>query len=110
MVSYSWDQVVAWLGVVVPLFALAWSAYQWVGLQREQQRQKRFERFFQTIMRVHNAERALVSQMAAVFELRNYPEYRELVVRICERSSEFFPVQPEALRAEFEENLKALRQ
>ena len=107
--NYSWDQIVAWLGVVIPLFALAWSAFQWIGIQKELQRQKRFERFFATIMRVHNADRSLISQMAAVFELRNYPEYRELVIRICVRAGEFFPAQPEALKIEFEENLKALR-
>ncbi|PKP66049.1 MAG: hypothetical protein CVT85_03415 [Alphaproteobacteria bacterium HGW-Alphaproteobacteria-7] len=108
ILTYSWDQVVAWLGLVVPLFALAWSAYQWVGIQREQQREKHFERFFETILRVHNSDKSLISQKAAVFELRNYPGYRALVARICESPEVYFPNMPEALKIEFQETLKAI--
>lgn len=106
--TYTWDQVVAWLGLVVPLLALAWSGWQWVGIQKQQQRERNFEHFFATIARVHNSEQSLIAQKAAIFELRNYPDYRAVVRRICEKPEQFFPELPEALSVEFSETLRAI--
>jgi hypothetical protein len=97
-----------WAAVVLPLITLAWSAWRYVHLRTKEAREKEFNNFFLTLERVHNANGSLIAQKAAVFELRNYPRYKDVVLRICDEAPTLFGPSPDprvqnefALTAEF---------
>jgi len=107
------DSLAEWLayfGVIVPLMAFGWAALRHVRVERAKARQTKFDNFFQTVMRVHNSDKSLLSQKAAIFELRNYPEYRDFILRVCDKPEPYFgsPTRPE-LAEEFSETAAALR-
>jgi hypothetical protein len=81
VVSYTWDQVIAWLGVVVPLFALAYSAIVYVGNQRREQEYREFHKFHDLMKDLGTAGTTILGNVAVAFELRKFPQYRELIVR-----------------------------
>jgi hypothetical protein len=91
----------AWGALLLPLAVLAWSARDYIKIQTDQSRQKEFDNFFETILRVHNKDKALISQKAAIFELRHYPRYKELVLRICDNYLSYIPGAPNELKEEF---------
>jgi hypothetical protein len=72
-----------WAAIVLPLFVLAWSAYQYVAIQRREEGRERFNRLFRIMDMIGGQETSLASKIAAVYELRRYPDYRELIVRFC---------------------------
>jgi hypothetical protein len=93
VVSWTFTSVgdwLAWGAVVVPLAVLAWSGWEYVRIQRRIARQTDFENFFQTLERIQSAQNSAMLQQAAVFELRNYPRYRDVVLRISEDAAETF--------------------
>ena len=101
---------VAYLGVIIPLLAFACAALRYVQVEKAKARQANFENFFQTVMRVHNADKSLLSQKAAIFELRHYPEYREFILRVCDDLEPYFgPGVRQELAEEFEETAERLR-
>jgi len=84
VVSYTWDQVVAWLGLVVPLVALAWAALQHVYNQKRDQSFREYERFFKVMKELGSKDSTTPGNMAAVYELRKFPQYQEVIVRLCD--------------------------
>jgi hypothetical protein len=60
--------------IVVSLSALASSGFRYVKIQNTAAMQKKFDDFFRTVLRFHNADESLLSQKSAIYELRNYPE------------------------------------
>ena len=84
MISYSWDQVVAWLGVVIPFVALAWAAISHVNTQRREQEFREYEKFFIIMKELGSKDSTVPGNLAAVYELRKFPEYKDVIIRLCE--------------------------
>lgn len=94
MVSWSLNSAadfVVWATFVLTMAALAWSAVRYVQLERGKAKQVRFENFYRTLERVHNKDQSLILQRAAIFELRNFSEYKDLIVRLCQDRNSLFP-------------------
>ncbi|WBH16873.1 hypothetical protein [Sphingomonas radiodurans] len=73
-----------WAGVVLPLSALAWSAWQYVAIRKREEARHRFERFFKLLDLIGSDDQvSLHSKVGAIYELRNYSEYSEVIVRVC---------------------------
>ena len=90
-------------GIVLPLAALAFTAWRYVGVRRDESRQRRYENYHDLIHRLvspqENAQKLwLDSQIAVAFELRNYLEYREVSVRILEALRELWRNDPAIAR------------
>ncbi|MGP0061832.1 MAG: hypothetical protein ACLPID_21420 [Beijerinckiaceae bacterium] len=78
-------QIAAILSVSVPLCALAWSAAAYVRLRQSEIRRERYERFFEVMEHIGSKGGSIASKVAAVFELRRFPEYQEVIIRLFER-------------------------
>lgn len=79
--------VAALVAAVPPLIGLIVSTWRYTMDRRTQLRQQRFENFHRLISDLVEGREGqkvprLDSQIAVVFELRNYPEYREVSRRI----------------------------
>lgn len=72
-----------WAAIVLPLFALAWSAWQYVDLKKREEASESFNRLFRIMDMIGGRDTSLASKIAAVYELRRYPTYRDLIVRFC---------------------------
>jgi hypothetical protein len=83
----SWEGWIAWAGVVIPLAALAWSAVNHVIVEKRKAQVDRFEDFLSLLTIINNVkgEVGLYEQLAAAFQLRNFPEYRDILIRVYER-------------------------
>ena len=99
-----------WLGVVIPLIVLAWQAMRYVNIKQTAARQQEFNNFFRTVLRVHNSDRSQLSQEAAVFELRNFEDYIEFSLPLCENPEKYFPQEiPATLKQQFSQTASALK-
>lgn len=76
---------IAWAGIVLPLMSLAWAACFYVLTRRREVQHQEFERVFQ-VMDHLGSEGSIASKMAATYELRKYPEYGEVIIRLCEQA------------------------
>ena len=86
MSPVTWQEWIAWAGVIIPLFALAWAAVFYTLSHRRAIQQQEFDRFFGVMDRLGQSEGNISSKMAAAYELRKYPEYREVIIRLCEET------------------------
>lgn len=77
---------IAWAGVVVPLLALAWSAVFYTLARHREVRHQEYQRFFQIMDHLGQDGGSIASKMAAVYELRKYPQYAEVIINICEKA------------------------
>jgi hypothetical protein len=78
-----------WGALVLPLFVLAWSAWQYVQLQKQIERQRRFDNLFILMDKIGQTGGSLAAKAAAVYELRKYPEYGEMIARFCNEAVEY---------------------
>ncbi len=101
-------EIAAILSVSVPLCALAWSAVTYVRLRQREIQQERYERFFEVMEHLGKENGSIASKMAAVFELRKFPEYQEVIIRLVEQASVRGSAAP-MLRAEMELTADFLR-
>lgn len=83
MVNYTWDQVIAWLGLVVPFCALAWAAVQHVRNEKREQEHLEYKKFFEIMRELGSKDSTVPGNMAAVYELRRFPKYKEVIIRLC---------------------------
>jgi sulfur carrier protein ThiS len=79
--NYHWDQVIAWLGVVVPFGAIAWSAVAYVLNQRREQRFREFQKFHDLMRELGTTGTTVLANVAVAFELRKFPQYKDVIVR-----------------------------
>jgi len=79
--TYHWDQVIAWLGVVVPFCAIGWSAAVYVLNQRREQRFREFHKFHDLMRELGTAGTGVLGNVAVAYELRKFPQYKEVIVR-----------------------------
>ncbi|MGF6097688.1 hypothetical protein [Pseudomonas sp. 18175] len=75
------------LAFVFSIAALAFSAYRYVSLRKDELKNQRYERYhllLRNVSKGHDAEGPfkLVSQRAFIYELRHFPEYKLLTVRL----------------------------
>jgi hypothetical protein len=74
---------IAWGGIVIPLFAMAWAAIFYVLTRRREVRFQEFERLFRVMDHLSQSDGSIPSKMAAAYELRKYPDYKEVIIRLC---------------------------
>jgi hypothetical protein len=79
--NYTWDQVIAWFGVVAPLCALAWSSVLYVLTQRREQQFREFNKFHDLMKELGSPATSALGNLAVAYELRKFPQYREVIVR-----------------------------
>ena len=87
MSPVTWQDWISWAGVVIPLAALAWAAVFYTLSHRRDVQQKEFERFFRVMDHLGQDGGSIASKIAAAYELRKYPEYKEVIVRLCEQAN-----------------------
>jgi len=78
-----WQDWITWAGIVLPLMTLAWSAYQYVAIQRRNEKQRRFDNLFRLLDKIGEPQGSIAAKAAAVYELRSYPDYSEVIARFC---------------------------
>ena len=88
--------VVASIAAIPALISLAISVWRYTSDHRASHRQQRFENYHRLIHELVEGQEnqklpRLDSQIAIIFELRNYPEYRELSERILNGLKSFWP-------------------
>ena len=70
-----------WAAIVLPLCALAWSAWQYVANQRREQRFREFQKFHDLMKELGTAGTTVLGNVAVTYELRKFPQYREPIIR-----------------------------
>jgi 2-phospho-L-lactate transferase/gluconeogenesis factor (CofD/UPF0052 family) len=80
----SWQEWVAWGGVVIPLSVLAFTAAFHVRNEIRKTMHKEYERFFEVMEHLGVHGGSIASKMAAAYEMRKFPQYSEVVIRTCE--------------------------
>lgn len=88
-VAAQWATIGAFLVAAVSLLVIAVQAWQYMELRRDEQKQCNFENYHRLIREVTAGKPGdstpfAACQMAAVFELRNYLEYKEISRRVLE--------------------------
>jgi hypothetical protein len=91
---------IAWFTFVLSLAIIAWAAFRYVKIERAKVDQREFENFYRTLERVHNKDSSLILQRAAIFELRNFPKYKDFIVRLCRDRNSLFPGDAEKIQHE----------
>lgn len=69
---------------VVSLGGLAWSAVGYVRIQKKAAEHERYRRLFELSDQIGKSGGAIAGKMVAFYELRKYPEYADVIVRICD--------------------------
>ena len=77
---------IAWGGIVIPLFAMAWAAIFFVLTRRCEVHFQEFERLFKVMDHLGHSGGSIASKMAATYELRKYPDYKDVIIRMCEQT------------------------
>ena len=78
-------------GLLVPLISLAISAARFIDVRQAENRQRRYENYhnlIQQLVQGREGKAYIDLQVAALFELANYPEYSEVTLRILEGLSQ----------------------
>lgn len=70
-------------GIVVPLATLAGTAMAYVVRLFQDATSKRHNSFFQ-LMQYIDSPAPIASKMAAVYQLREFSEHKEFIIRFCE--------------------------
>lgn len=70
------------VGVVLPLLAIAGSAVAYVVKFYSERSDIREQRFTALVSRIDEPG-AMASKVAAVYEMRQFPEHRDFIVRFC---------------------------
>lgn len=101
---------------VFSVAALAFSAYRYVSMRKDELKNQRYERYhllLRNISKGHDIEGPfkLVSQRAFIYELRHFPEYKTLTIRLLKSLTEEWhnpDGKGEKLEYEIQETIKAL--
>lgn len=99
---------IAWAGVVIPLAALAWSAVVYAMAQRRAVLNAEYERFFQIMDHLGQQGGSIASKMAAAYELRKFPQYKDVIINLCDKADLDGPA-AQMLRDELAETARILR-
>ncbi len=80
----TWQDWIAWAGIVLPLISLSWAACFYVLTRRREVHHQEYERFFSVMDHLGQGGGSIASKVAAAYELRKYPKYRDVIIRVCE--------------------------
>ncbi len=73
----------AFLSVIIPLFVIAFSAWEYTENRKFETKQHTFENYHLIVERFTGGDKGSVFVIVAnIFELRNYPEYKEVSLKI----------------------------
>ncbi len=77
------------LAFIFSVAVLAFSAYRYVSLRKDELKNQRYERYHLLLLNISQGHDAggplkLVSQRAFIYELRHFPEYKYLTIRLLE--------------------------
>lgn len=102
--------ILAGIPIIISLAVGAFSAVQYVIIRKAEMKQKRFENYHQLIHelvhgRLPDEAPRLDSQIACIYELRNFKTYKEVSIRILEGLKESWSKVPAYPRLEKEINL-----
>lgn len=64
----TWQDWIAWAGLVLPLATLAWVALYFVLTRRNEIKHKRYEKFLELMNLVGARDASIAGKMAAVYE------------------------------------------
>lgn len=64
--------------------AIAWSAVQYVLTQKREQNYREFEKFHRIMAELGSPNTTVLGNMALTYELRKFPQYREVIIRALE--------------------------
>lgn len=72
---------------VAPLVALAFSAHRWLAIREAELKAERFQTYHRLVHNIsvgvsEHGQMKLASQLAYIFELRNFPEYSSLTEKV----------------------------
>jgi hypothetical protein len=87
MAPSNFAEWIAWGAVVVPLSAMAWSAWRYVDIKGREIAHAEYQRLFEVTEHLGSSGSSIVSKVLAAYELRKYPEYREVIIRVCEQAN-----------------------
>jgi len=71
------------IGFAAPLMAVAGSAVAYVVKLYQEAGERRRNQFFE-LMQFIDSDRPIATKVAAVYELRRFPEHRDFIIRFCE--------------------------
>lgn len=71
------------LGFAAPLMTLAGSAVAFVMKQYQDSRSRARNQFFE-LMQFIDGDKPIATKIAAVYELRKFPEHRDFIIRFCD--------------------------
>ena len=74
---------IAWGGIVIPLSIAAISAAFYVKLENDKRKKDQYNRFYKLMDQIGMNEGSIASKMAAISELKKYPEYKDVILRLC---------------------------
>ncbi|MBL4759216.1 MAG: hypothetical protein JKY32_16810 [Rhizobiales bacterium] len=75
---------IAWSGIVLPLMVLSWSAYRYVSDRRREIQHQEYERFYELMDTLAQANNSISGKMAALYELRKFPQYQPVIIRLID--------------------------
>jgi len=87
MTLSDWASLCGIIVFFISIISIAFSAYKYIAIRSREQRQKNFENYHNILKYVSagNKEKddsmKLVSQLAYLYELRNFPEYKDITIR-----------------------------
>ena len=79
-------QFAAVLSVAVSLAALAWSAVVYVRVKRDDLARAQYQKFFEVMEHLGKEGGSIASKMAAAYELRKFPEYTDVILRLSAKA------------------------
>ena len=74
---------IAWAGIVTPLVVTAVSAFLYVRLELQKQKSTKYDHFYKLMDQIGMQGGSIASKMAAISELKKYPEYKDVIIRLC---------------------------
>ncbi|WFC61507.1 hypothetical protein EWH21_07140 [Pseudomonas sp. REST10] len=77
------------LAFIFSVAVLAFSAYRYVSLRKDELKNQRYERYHLLLRNISQGQDTdgplkLVSQRAFIYELRHFPEYKHLTIRLLQ--------------------------
>ena len=75
------------LGSLIALLAIAWAAVNYVLIRKLEIKHQEYQKFFEIMDHLGAQGHSVASKMAAAFELRKYPQYADVIVRLATKAS-----------------------
>lgn len=105
------------LAFLLSVIVLAFSAYRYVSVRRDELRNQRYEQYHSLLLKISRGVDTqgplkLVSQRAFIYELRHFPEYSGLTKRLLESLLSEWKENPDKsakLTFEIQDTIKSLK-